>query len=211
MMSFDNNNSSTKAPHPKCHFRSKYEKWYWSIIQKIEDRRAAGSEYFKGPLEGHHVIPECLYPDNWGHIDSFWRVALTPREHYTLHLLLAKMEITPYIARSVSRFLNNNKHPHLVKAYTRLPSLGKAIVSKHGYNVPPYRNTATSTSKQAKDLWKIADKIYETWTTNKCGGVKLSTLVGVRRSTSVQSMVEKFKEGWIPSEDQDWVSFKNGW
>jgi hypothetical protein len=210
-MSFDNNNSSTSASHPTCHYSSKYEKWYWKIIETVEKRRETGSAYISGSVEEHHVIPECLYPENWEHIDKYWKVILTPREHYILHLLLAKTEITPYLARSVNRFLNNTKHPHLVQSYTNLPSLGKKITSKHGYNVPPYRNTATSTSRQAKDLWRIADEIYETWVTNKCGSVKLSTLVGVRRSTSVASMISKFKGGWIPSEDQDWLSFKKGW
>jgi hypothetical protein len=211
MVNTENNNPSTSAQHLTCHYSSKYEKWYWSIIQKVEKRRTNGSSYLKGSVEEHHVIPECLFPKNWEHIDRHWKVTLTPREHYILHLLLGKMEMTPFIARSITRFLNNTKHPHLVKAYTKLPNLGKSIVSKHGYNIPPYRNTATSTSRQAKNLWMIADQIYNVWLHHRCGGVKLSTLVGVRRSTSVSRMVRKFEQGWVPSKDLDWISFKNGW
>lgn len=210
-MSIDNNNSSTSAPHPVCHYRNKYEKWYWMLIQNIENRRLNGSFYTEGPLEEHHVLPECLYPADWNHIDRYWKVASTPREHYILHLLLAMVEVYPYLARSLTRFLNNKKHPHLLRAYTSLRWLGQKIVSNYGYNVPPYRNTATSISRQAKDLWARADEIYKVWKEHSCGSVKLSTLVGVRRSTSISSMIERFKKGWIPSEDEDWLAFKKGW
>jgi len=210
MLSFDNNKTSTSALRLTCHYRSKYEKWYWMLIQKSEKRRSQGNCYLASPVEEHHVIPECMYPDNWEHIDRFWVCLLTPREHYLAHLLLAKMELTPYIARSITRFLHNKKHPHLVSAYTKLRWLGERVVSSHGYNVPPYRNTATSTSRQAKDLWVLADIAYTLWITHKCGGVKLSTLMGVRRSTSIGSMVKKFKEGWVPNSDADWIEFKNG-
>lgn len=209
-MSIDNNNSSTSAPRPTCHFSNKYEKWYWSIVHRAICRSLTGLSVYSGQVEDHHVIPESMYPPNWENFDRFWVIHLTPREHYMVHLLLAKMELTPYIARAVTRFLNNKKHPHLMEQYTKLRWLGKQIVSKHGYNVPPWRNNATSTSRSAKDLWRKADLIYDIWVTHKCGGVKLSALLGDRRSTSYHSMITCFKSGWIPGKDLDWINFKNG-
>lgn len=210
MLSFDDNKTSTSALRPTCHYRSKYEKWYWMIIQKSENRRAKGDSRLIGSTETHHVIPECLHPKGWDHIDASWTCTLTPREHYIVHLLLAKQELTLYVARSVTRFLNNKKHPHLVESYTRLRWLGRAVVSRHGYNAPPYRNTATSKSRQAKDLWALADQAYFVWCAHDCGGIALSTHMGVRRSTSTQTMVKLFRKGWVPNLDSDWIEFKNG-
>ncbi len=207
MVSSENDNPSTSALRLTCHYRNKYEKWYWMLIQKSEDRISRGQENFSETVEEHHPIPECLYPTDWSHSDRFWKVILTPREHYIAHVLLAKTEITPYIARSITRFLHS-PHNHLRLAYTKLRWLGKKIVSKHGYNVPPYRNTATSKSRSAKDLWKLADQAYEIWLEENCGGVKLASKLRVRRSNSLLSMVKKFKEGWVPLKDLDWITFK---
>jgi hypothetical protein len=208
-VSFDNNNLSTSALRPTCHFSSKYEKWYWSIIHKAQKRLSQGEDQFREPVEEHHPIPECMWANNWIHSDRFWKVVLTPREHYVVHLLLAKMELTPYIARSITRFLNSPHH-HLKCSYTKLDWLGKKIVSKHGYNVPPYRNHATSLSRSAKDLWLLAEDAYLVWKKLNCGGKKIATELNARDSSSFHSMVKKFKEGWVPSKDADWVSFTQG-
>jgi hypothetical protein len=64
---------------------TKYEKWYWSLIEKFQIRgwtKKSAIDY----VEGHHPYPIGLF----GKSDNSWRVWVTPREHYVLHLLLTK-------------------------------------------------------------------------------------------------------------------------
>jgi hypothetical protein len=64
---------------------NKYEKWYWFFIDKFVSRewsRKTAPCY----VEGHHPYPAGLF----GKKDNTWRVYVTPREHYVLHLLLSK-------------------------------------------------------------------------------------------------------------------------
>ena len=63
----------------------KYEKWYWSLIGKFQKRgwsKKNSPEY----VEGHHLYPIGLF----GKQGNSWKVWVTPREHYVLHLLLSK-------------------------------------------------------------------------------------------------------------------------
>jgi hypothetical protein len=69
---------------------SKYEKWYWAFIEKYQTRgwtKKTATEY----AEGHHPYPVGLF----GKRDNPWRVWVTPREHYVLHLLLSKFTSLP--------------------------------------------------------------------------------------------------------------------
>ena len=69
---------------------TKYEKWYWSFIQKYEGRGWTKCNN-PGYVEGHHVLPRGLF----GKVDNQWIVFVTPREHYVLHLLLCKFTPLP--------------------------------------------------------------------------------------------------------------------
>jgi len=61
--------------------KSKYTKWYLSIIDKASNRIT--DEY----CENHHITPKCLGGTN----NRENIVRLTAREHYICHLLLTKM------------------------------------------------------------------------------------------------------------------------
>jgi hypothetical protein len=64
---------------------SKYERWYWKFINKFSLRnwtRKTAPSY----VEGHHPYPVGIF----GKKENSWRVFVTPREHYVLHLLLSK-------------------------------------------------------------------------------------------------------------------------
>ena len=68
----------------------KYERWYWDLVSKFETRgwtKKTAPEY----VEGHHPFPVGIF----GKKENKWRVWITPREHYILHLLLAKFTPLP--------------------------------------------------------------------------------------------------------------------
>jgi hypothetical protein len=64
---------------------SKYERWYWSLIEKFE-RRGWTRKSAKTYVEGHHPYPVGIF----GKKENPWLVYVTAREHYVLHLLLSK-------------------------------------------------------------------------------------------------------------------------
>lgn len=69
---------------------TKYERWYWGFIKKFQKRgwtKKSSPEY----TEGHHPYPVGLF----GKRGNSWRVWVTPREHYVLHLLLSKFTPLP--------------------------------------------------------------------------------------------------------------------
>lgn len=66
----------------------------------------------------------------------------------------------------------------------------------------PVKNYGTKASKKT---WLIADKIYKLWIdNNKCGNWSMNKMVGSRCDT----MINKFKNGWIPSKDPEWKDWK---
>lgn len=70
---------------------------------------------------------------------------------------------------------------------------------------PWLNNRATPDSL---DIWKNADAYYQWWRTNKKGYCAMATAFGFKDWLSAhQNMVEKFKSGWIPKEDPDWLSW----
>lgn len=62
---------------------SKYTKWYFSIVNNRKVNPILNSSY----KEIHHIIPKKMGGSN----DKENLIALTPREHFIVHLLLTKM------------------------------------------------------------------------------------------------------------------------
>lgn len=70
---------------------------------------------------------------------------------------------------------------------------------------PWLNNRATPDSL---DIWKNANAYYQWWCANKKGYCAMATAFGFKDWLSAhQNMVEKFKSGWIPKEDPDWLSW----
>lgn len=57
------------------------------------------------------------------------------------------------------------------------------------------------------DMWLIAESVYAIWSESPCGDRLLSRKLGVKRNTSIQSMIKLFRKGWIPSEDERYRRF----
>ncbi|QIQ61771.1 putative homing endonuclease [Salmonella phage rabagast] len=73
---------------------------------------------------------------------------------------------------------------------------------------PPWKsNKATEVSLE---IWKMADVYYEWWKINQTGYTVMAKHFGFsNKTTPHETMVKKFKTGWIPKEDPDWVNFFN--
>jgi hypothetical protein len=77
------------------------------------------------------------------------------------------------------------------------------------YNIKPYLTTAVSSSEESTKLWKSAGEFYEQWISNgRPGYVKLSKLMGLVKPHKCLYMVNHFKSGWVPFEDEEWVQWK---
>jgi hypothetical protein len=112
---------------------TKYERWYWKFIDEFSQR---GWTKKSSPcyVEGHHPYPVGLF----GRKENRWRVYVTSREHYVLHLLLSKF--TPL------------RMPMFWGEYTsREFSPARVIASKQnqGENHPRYGKNHTEEVKQS--------------------------------------------------------------
>jgi hypothetical protein len=112
---------------------TKYERWYWSIIENAVSR---GWSRKNSPcyVEGHHPYPEGLF----GKKGNTWVVFVTAREHYVLHLLLSKF--------------TDLRMPMFWSEYTsKTFSPARAIASRQnsGPNHPRYGQTHTEEVKES--------------------------------------------------------------
>lgn len=86
------------------------------------------------------------------------------------------------------------------------PEFSKLLLDK---NTQPWETATAKDNPLSLNFWFSASQYYAAWFNNqKFGGVKLSKLVGsdVGRSTW-HDLVVKFREGWIPGEDEKWLKF----
>jgi len=60
-----------------------------------------------------------------------------------------------------------------------------------------------------KKIWSSADEYYDEWKTTKESYYALSKKFGYKKYTASHvNMVKKFKVGWIPNQDLEWIKFK---
>lgn len=198
-------------------FTSKYERWYWALINRALLRDASSLEG-----ERHHVFPQCVHGKN-----SFV-VKLTFREHYLAHLLLAKIQ--------------GEKHPKLWLALTRMnkPKVinsrlyslarrktsewrsaknrtefdySKVLPSIHkGNSVLQNRPWKNFNSKQENlGFWKKADVVYDLYTQRRYPDKKmhshLCAQIGlpIRKLKVLRNMLKLISSGWNPRQDEEWL------
>ena len=72
----------------------------------------------------------------------------------------------------------------------------------------PWRNPKPKKHKKILDVYAVADKIYDVWVDREYPGIhKLRKFTGVHIP---ETILYNFREGWIPIEDNIWVSdFEN--
>ncbi len=93
------------------------------------------------------------------------------------------------------------------------PNYGKAMsaaqkhkLSKAMRGRPAWRNgRATSDTRR---VFAEAASLYDLWRSLRPGGYRLATLAGDRPSRAHHTIVEYFRDGWVPTSDADWTAWK---
>jgi hypothetical protein len=213
-MSNPYNNLSTSARSIKCAYISKYERWYWNLIEKFEEREDPPELY-----EEHHPIPKQIWSKSWVSFDRNWVVKVSYREHFILHLLLTKLGFSH---SALNRFLKGFsrgrqkglKATNLKRFWDRYQFKGDSLPDK------PWEHTYRS-DLSFLSLWKDADYFHYVWANllakpkkpgsgNSGNGYRnLAKATGVAPSKSIRRMVNYFRSEWVPEEDPEWVEFCN--
>lgn len=86
-------------------------------------------------------------------------------------------------------------------------SQSKRLKETHIHKIqPPWRSNCAT--KDSLDIWKNAEKYYEWWTVNQKGCSYMAKAFGFKdKTTPHYNMVRKFKSGWVPNTDPDWLEF----
>jgi hypothetical protein len=93
------------------------------------------------------------------------------------------------------------KHPHLRESQSQRLKVNNIQVVKQ----PWQSNHAT---QESLDIWKRAQEYYDWWLLNQKGYTSMAKAFGFKNKTTPHfTMVNKFKSGWIPKEDPDWLRF----
>lgn len=117
---------------------TKYSKLYIKIIENAEKRL-----FIEGDVESHHKIPKSCGGSN--SIDNL--VKLTPKEHFIVHLLLAKSTYhNPKHKKSMlwAFFIMSGKKQHCSKLYQKI----KLSLKRNGIDHPMYGRKHKSISRQ---------------------------------------------------------------
>ena len=76
----------------------------------------------------------------------------------------------------------------------------------------PWDTGSAKHSEAAQTVWGNAERAYQLFLTG-CGHKKIFkelNIAGTNPSSFI-SVVKKFREGWIPMEDEEWVDRFQGW
>lgn len=80
------------------------------------------------------------------------------------------------------------------------------------YGTRPWDTGSAKHSEAAQTVWGNAERAYQLFLTG-CGHKKIFkelNIAGTNPSSFI-SVVKKFREGWIPMEDEEWVDRFQGW
>lgn len=221
MVSSENNNPSTSARSIACHYQNKYEKWYWSLIDKFEKR-----DYLPEVYDKHHPVPKEVWPEGWRHKETQLTVCVTYREHFILHLLLCKCglswnSLTRFVHRFVrgeqrkSQFSNlsnfwkkaHNKRvtphnkgkkglPYVTEEYRiSVGNGGRGKLNNPSLVCKPWRNNRFT--PESLEIWKMADYLHYVYQfipkKKGCNGSdRLAKAVGVSPSQALSNVVNAF-------------------
>ncbi|EGJ6623143.1 HNH endonuclease [Salmonella enterica] len=173
-------------------------------------------------LETHHIIPRCVGGTN----DESNLVNLTRREHFVCHRLLArnggKLELSFRMIRNRTRSGNSREYDiarlNVTNVHRQYKHSEETKIKMSGWNhtEDAKRRISDKTNNRGKNPWEVtnantnmwlyAGEAYEHWLTGK-GYTRIMKLLPLSQMTA-QTMTKKFKSGWVPLNDQDWVKFK---
>lgn len=73
--------------------------------------------------------------------------------------------------------------------------------------IPWKHHSFTESSRQ---VWSRAEEAHAIWSVDNCGYVKLAKKMNQPDTMAHESMVRRFKLGWVPSECDQFLTWKNG-
>lgn len=200
-------------------FSTKYEKWYWALINRALLR---DSSSLLG--EKHHIFPQCVHGKN-----SFV-VKLTLREHYLAHLFLAKIQGEKYPKLWLALTIMNKPGVYNSRLYaiarrkaSELRSIknrtefdySKVLPKLHKNNSKlqnrPWKNF--NAKQENLEFWKKAHIVYDLYTQNLfpkgqmysylCNSIDLP----IRKVKILRNMLKLIDSGWSPRLDEEWLQF----
>lgn len=77
----------------------------------------------------------------------------------------------------------------------------------HTCGVRPWYNN--STKEHSRMIYASANDMYVLWVELRCGSRRLATLLEHEWSSTHDRIVKMFRDGWVPSLDNDWVRFQS--
>lgn len=93
------------------------------------------------------------------------------------------------------------KYPHLREIQSNRLKENNICVIKQ----PWESNHAT---QESLDIWKHADEYYDWWLSNQKGCTFMAKAFGFKNKTTPHfTMINKFKSGWNPKADPEWLEF----
>lgn len=103
--------------------------------------------------------------------------------------------------RSKRMKLTHEENPHLRKVQSERLKNSNIQVPRNPWD----SNRAT---KESLDIWKHAEEYYIWWKLHQQGYTSMAKAFGFKNKTTPhETMVKKFKSGWIPQEDPEWLDF----
>lgn len=75
-------------------------------------------------------------------------------------------------------------------------------------DIKPWKHPKTLMSDKALYAWSSADVMFSIYSGGG-GYVKMAKSIGQDWTTTHQNIFRKFKSGWVPSDDPEWLTFKN--
>jgi hypothetical protein len=211
---------------------NKYTVWYFNIINRAQQREIIG--YF----EKHHIIPKSLGGSNQksnlvkltAREHLICHLLLTKMTSGTAnHKMVRAMFLM-----STRGTINSRLYESLRKTYSLNRKLEQTGEKNHFYGKShtkesidkmktsiqdsltkerrakiKYARTKWRHNQANKDLWAIADKLYDTWKvieTPHCFHT-VAKQHGVSKD-SIHGIIDNFVKGWIPYNDNDWLQWK---
>ena len=72
--------------------------------------------------------------------------------------------------------------------------------------ISPWENSKST--ELSRELWANAVEFFDWWSNNMSkGGVAMSSALGYNKSKTTYNMILKFRSGWIPHNDENWILF----
>ena len=111
----------------------------------------------------------------------------------------------------------SEEHKRKISVATKgkiMPAHVLAATSEYQKSLRPWEKSAAKARPARAKVWRDATESYEVWLEhNKPGSWAFSTIISKLHQTEYPTyhfdkLIKVFKEGWIPTEDEQWLEYK---